>query len=266
MNLHPSSTAKQGNRYSEPVTKGVNRDLGPYKESQEVFCKQCGFPCNLGRDARGINEFSGETVGKGFDIDDHGYGLEGDEDNGYTPYDGSERDTTSLSNELSNRSFEDWTAGDPDSWTISGSAIETTTEGYYDRTDPDGGSTSALLTRSGSDISLSQDAGTASDFNNETVRFKVKVKCSTKGVIRLRVLVNLTLSYYSGYNRGQENFEDISITVKMPATVSSLTVYILADNADGSAYIDSASLMREGNPTTATVNSGCPQCGSFDYY
>ncbi|MFH1640552.1 MAG: hypothetical protein ABIA66_01175, partial [Candidatus Omnitrophota bacterium] len=128
------------------------------------------------------------------------------------------------------------------------------------------GSTSALLARDGSDISLSQDAGTATDFNGQTIRFKVKVKCSTKGVIRLRVLVNTTLSYYSGYNRGQENFEDLSITVKCPVTVSSLTVYILADNADGSAYLDTASLMREGNPTTATVFGGCPHCGSYDYY
>ena len=263
---HPSSSAKEGNRYSTPVTKGVNRDLGPYKEAQEVYCKQCGFACNLGRDARGIDEFAGETVGKGISITDHAYGLQGSEAAGYTPYVGSDRTTSSLSNELSNRSFEDWTAGDPDSWTISGSATETTTEGYFDKTDPDLGSTSALLTRSGSSISLSQDAGTAADFNDEYVRFKVKVKCSTKGVIRLRVLVNTTLSYYSGYNRGQEMFEDLSMTVKCPATVSALTVYILADNADGSAYVDSASLLRSGNVTTAAVNSGCPHCGSFNYY
>jgi len=254
--LHPSVTGG-GNRISEPVTKGVNRDLGPLKEAQEVRCKFCGFACNLGRDARNIDEFAGETNGKGFLITDHVYTV---------PYTGEDRTTTDLSNELSNRSFEDWTAGDPDSWTISGSATETTTAGYYDKTDPDEGSTSALLARSGSDISLSQDAGTASDFNGETIRFKVKVKCSTYGVVRLRVLINTTLSYYSGYNRGQENFEDLGITVKCPATVSSLTVYILADSADGSAYVDTASLLRSGNTTTATVTSGCSHCGSFNYY
>jgi len=263
--LHPSPTGG-GHRYSDPVTKGVNRDLGPLKEAQEVKCKFCGFACNLGRDARNLNEFAGETIGKGISITDHAYGLQGSEALGYTHYVGSDRTTSSLSNELDNRSFEDWTAGDPDDWTISGSATETTTEGYYDKTDPDLGSKSALLARSGSDISLSQDANTASDFNGETIRFKVKVKCSTQEVIRLRVLINTTLSYYSGYNRGQENFEDLSITVKCPATVSSLTVYILADNANGSAYIDTASLMRLGNPTTVTHVGGCPMCGSYNYY
>ena len=255
-NLHPSPTAKQGNRYSESVTRGVNRDLGPYKEAQEVFCKQCGFPNNLGRSARNVNEFAGETIGQGFTITDHNYDV---------PYTGEDRTTTTLSNELQNRSFEDWKAGNPDNWTISGSATKTTTSGYYDITDPDSGSTSALLTRSGSSISLSQAMGTPTDFNNQNIRFKVKIKCSTKNVIRLQIDVNGT-SYYSGYNRGQQMFEDLSLTVKCPATVSSLTVYILADNANGSAYLDTANLMREGNMTTSTVSSGCLQCGSFDYY
>jgi len=256
-NLHPSPTARQGNRISNPVTKGLSKDLGPWKESQEVYCKQCGFACNLGRDARGIDEFSGATIGRGFLITDHVYDV---------PYTGEDRTTTDLSNELSNRSFEDWTAGNPDSWTLSGSATETTTEGYFDHTDPDEGSKSALITRNGSDISLSQTMGTPTDFNDQAVRFKVKVKCTTKGVVRLRVLVNGTLSYYSGYNRGQERFEDLSLTVKCPATVSSLTVYILIDNVNGTAYLDTANLLREGNPTTATVQGGCKHCGSYNYY
>lgn len=256
-NLHPSPTSRYGSRYSEPVTKGVNRDLGPYKEAQEVFCKQCGMACNLGRDARNVDEFSSETVGQGFTITDHAYDV---------PYDGSDRTTTDLSTELTNGSFENWTAGDPDDWTISGSATETTTGGYYDNTDPLLGSKSALLTRSGSDISLSQTMATPTDFNDQYVSFKVKVKCSTKEVIRLRVLVNTTLSYYSGYNRGQERFEDVTITVKVPAVVSALTVYVLADNANGSAYIDSGILLRSGNPTTAKVGGGCRHCGSFNYY
>lgn len=260
--LHPSKTARYGNRYAEPITRGRHKDLGPWKEAQEVFCRFCGFACNLGRDSRGINEFVGETVAKGFTIDDHDY------DDGHHDthdYDGTGRSTTALSNELSNRSFEDWTAGDPDNWTLSGSATETTTEGYYDRTDPDLGSTSALITRSGSDISLSQSPSTPANFNNEYLRFKVRVKCTTKEVIRLRVAVDSS-DYYSGYNRGQENFEDLFLTVKCPLSVSSLTVYILADNANGSAYIDTTSLLRNGNPTTATIQSGCPMCGSYDYY
>ena len=258
--LHPSPTAKTGTIQTNAVTKGLHQDVGAYPASKEVYCKQCGFRCNLARDVRGVDSFVGEAVSKGFSISDHDY------DDGHTDdhdYDGSGRTTSTLSEELSNSSLDDWTAGSPDSWTLSGTVTQTTTAGYYDN--PTISSASALFTRSGSDISLSQAASTPSDFNAETLTFRVRVKSTTNGVIQLQVSVNST-DYFSSYNVAQQNFQELSVLVKCPTTVSSLTVYILANNANGSAYVDNARLTRYGNPTTASVSSGCPHCGSYDYY
>ena len=263
MELHPSPTAKQGNLPSDDVvTKGINQDVGAFPATKDVYCKFCGFPCNTARDIRNVDAFAGETIGQGFKITDHGYPTRAEIDAGDT-YEGSERSTTALTAELSNGSFEDWTAGDPDSWTLSGSVTEETASGYFDSSDD--GTSSAKVTRSGSDISLSQAMSTPSDFNGNTIIFRVRVKSSTNEVIRLRVAVN-SVDYYSSYNFAQQNFQELSCMVICPATVSSLTVYILADSANGTAYIDQAILARSGNPITATVSAGCPQCGSYNYY
>ena len=214
----------------------------------------------MSRDARNINEFAGETIEKGFSITDHDY------DDGHTDthdYDGSGRTTSSLSAELSNGSFEEWTAGSPDDWTVSGSVTQNSTSGYFNWMDK--GVSSVQITRSGSDISLSQDASTPSDFNSNILNFGVRVKSIVNEVVRLRVDIN-SVSYYSNYNIGQQNFQDVSMTITCPATVTTLTVYILIDSEDGTAYIDSAVLNRNGNPTTVTVNYGCPHCGSTNYY
>lgn len=259
MNLHPSKTARSGNIKSDAVTRGVNADVAPFKASREVWCRQCGFRCNLDRDARNIDEFIGETIGQGFKITDHDYDSPGEDHD----YDGTGRTTTSLSAELSNGSFEDWTAGSPDSWTISGTVTQNTTSGYYEWTDD--GVSSMEVTRSGSDISCSQAMSTPSDFNNNKIIFRARVKSGTNEVIRLRVDIN-GVTYYSHYNVAQQRFQELSVDVKCPATVSSLTVYILADSADGTAYVDSCILARSGNPTTSTVTAGCPNCGSYNYF
>jgi hypothetical protein len=232
MQGHPSPSAKQGHLSADDVvTKGVNRDIGAFPATKDVYCKQCGFVCNLARDIRNIDQFAGETITSG--------------------------------TELSNGSFEDWTAGSPDHWTVSGTVTEETSSGYFD--DSDDGVSSARITRSGSDISLSQAMATPSDFNSNTVIFRIRVKSSTNEVIRLRVDIN-SVSYYSSYNIAQQNFQELSCVVICPATVSSLTVYILADNANGTAYIDQAILARSGNPTTVSIQAGCPMCGSYNYY
>jgi len=229
--LHPSRTAKSGALPSDDVVKkGVNSDVGAFSATKDVYCKQCGFVCNTDKDARKVDEFAGETITSG--------------------------------TELSNGSFEDWTAGSPDDWTLSGSVTKETSSGYFD--DSDEGVASADITRSGSDISLSQAMTTPSDFNGNTVIFRARVKSSTNEVIRLRVDIN-SVSYYSAYNFAQQNFQELAVTVICPSVVSSLTVYILADNANGTAYVDQAILARSGNPTTAAVRAGCPHCGSYDY-
>ena len=249
--MHPSSTAKSGHLdSSDVISKGVNRDIGPFSATKDVYCRQCGFICNLSRDLKNLDEFVGETAGQGFTITDH-------------DYDGGSRTTTSLSLELANGSFEDWTAGSPDDWTLVGSVTQTTTEGYYDPSD--GGVSSAAVVRSGSDISSSQAMSTPSDFNGNTVVFRARVKSLTNEVIRLRMDIN-GVTHYSSYNTAQQRFRELSLTVICPATVSSLTVYVLADNANGTAYIDQAILARSGNPTTGSIRAGCSQCGSYNYY
>jgi len=231
MELHPSPTARRGNVPHDAVTVGVHADKGAYPASKEVWCKQCGFRCNLARDARGINEFAGETITSG--------------------------------NELTNGSFENWTAGNPDDWTVSGSVTQNQTPGYYDWRD--NGLSSCQITRSGSTIFLSQAMATPSDFNGNTLIFGARVKCSTNRVIWLRVDVSGT-SYYSAYNVAQQRFQELHVLVNCPDTVSSLTVYIQADSEDGTAYVDSCYLSRDGNPTTVAVNAACPHCGSYNYF
>lgn len=230
--LHPTRTAKIGHIPADDVIQtGRHRDLGPFSDLKAVWCKQCGFPCRLDRDARNIEEFSGGVITSG--------------------------------NVLSNGSFEDWTAGSPDSWTVTGTVTQNTTSGYYDWTDD--GVSSCKITRSGSDISLSQSASTPSDFNSNILGFRARVKSGTSDVIRLRADVNGT-SYYSNYNITQQRFQDLVVTVTCPTTVSSLTVYILADSVNGTAYVDSAILSRNGSPTTSAAGSGCPLCTSYNYY
>ena len=228
--LHPSPTARTGHLPSEVVTRGPNADVGPFSASKDVYCKQCGFPCNLDRDARNIDEFIGETITSG--------------------------------NILLNGSFESWTAGSPDSWTLSGSVTQVTTAGYFDPSDD--GTSSLQITRSGSTISLSQTPSTPSDFNGNVVRFRLRVKSLTAGMVRLRVTVNGT-EYYSSYNIAQQAFQELGLTVVCPATVSSLSVAVLADNANGTAYVDQCILARNGNLTTPTITSGCSHCGSYAY-
>ena len=229
--LHPSATARRGNVPSNAVTKGIHADRGPFSAATEVWCQQCGFRCNTQRDAHGINIFSGETI--------------------------------SSKNALTNGSFENWTAGNPDDWTEnSGTITQETTSGNFEWSDA--GTSSAKFTRNGSDISVSQAASTPSDFNENRVIFRIRVKSLVNGVIRLRMDINGT-SHFSSYNVAQQRFQELSISVNAPETVSSLTVYILADNQDGTAYVDTAILARSGNPTTVSSGSGCPHCHSFDY-
>lgn len=254
-NLHPSSTAKRGHRKAEPVTRGLSPDLGPYFEAQEVFCKQCGMACNLGRDARNVDNFVGEASGK--------YTNTEQDDGSY-----EQVFSESSANEITNGGFEDWTAGSPDDWTVSGTVTQNTTDGYYDIVvggEDSQGSSSLQATYSGSTISLSQTMGTPSNFNSNIVRFKARVKCTTKDVVRLKIVLNST-TYTSSYNRGQQRFEDISLVVTAPATVTSLTASVLLDSGTGTAYIDNVLLSRNGNPITTGVSAGCPHCGSYNYY
>ncbi len=228
---HPSSTARRGNVPTNAITRGVHADRGPFSAKSDVGCQQCGFKANTERDAQNIDKFAGETITSG--------------------------------NELSNGSFEDWTGGNPDSWTEnSGSITQETTVGNFESSDD--GTSSALFTRSGSDISVSQAVATPSDFNDDVVIFRARVKSVTNDVIRLRMDINGT-SHFSSYNVAQQNFQELSISVNTPVTVSSLTVYILADDQNGTAYVDQSIIKRNGNPTTASVDSGCPHCGSFDF-
>src|SRR3990167_1496024 len=260
LELHPSPTARQGNTPSDAITRGRHSDLGPFSANREVWCRQCGFRCNLERDARNINEFAGEVIQKGFSITNHDYDGPHGSDLDYT---GSGRTTSTFTDEISNGSFENWTAGSPDSWTVTGSVTQITTAGFFEWRD--GGVSSLRMVRSGSTIQLSQSPATPSDVGNDTLNFRVRVKSLVNGVIRIRVDINGT-TYSSSYNVAQQNFQDMVLRLKCPATVSSLTVYIMADNKDGTAYIDSAVLNRDGAPTIASASAGCPHCSSFDYY
>ena len=136
------------------------------------------------------------------------------------------------------------------------------TAGYFDPSDD--GTSSALITKTSSTISLSQTPSTPSDFNGNIVTFRARIKSLTNGVVRLRLTINGT-AYYSDYNTAQQRFRDLVVTRICPATVSSLSVAVLADDASGTAYVDQCILARNGNPTSPTITSGCPHCGSSNY-
>jgi len=230
---HPTSTARSGYRHTDAIYRGRHADIQPYKASRIVWCRQCGFRCNLDRDARGVGVFSGETLTDG--------------------------------NEATNGGFEDWTLGAPDDWTVSGSVSEETTLIDLTSINETVSSSSCKIVRAGSDISLNQAMGTPSDFNSNRIYIRARVKSTVKDIIRLKVTVNST-DYYSSYNRGQQTYEDLSTIIKCPSTVSSLTLYILADSEDGTAYVDNVSIMRSGSSTTASFAAGCPLCTSYNYY
>lgn len=231
MELHPSPTARRGNIPSDAVTKGIHKEVGPFLSFGAVWCQQCGFRCHLSRDARNLNQFVGETITSG--------------------------------NKLTNGSFENWTGSTPDNWTLSGSVSQETTRGLFDWRDD--GASSVKIVRSGSDIQLSQSPSTPSDFNDNYVRFGVRVKSDTLGVIRLQVDIN-SVTHQSSYNIAQQRFQELVIGFQAPVSVSSMTVYVKADAANGTAYIDSATLARDGAPTTSAIDSGCPHCGSSLYF
>lgn len=234
--LHPSPTARTDARPTNAVLTGLHRDTKPYKATRIVWCRQCGFRCNLDRDARGLNEFCGDSITSG--------------------------------NAITNGTFENWIGSNPDDWTVSGSVTQNTTEGYYDKSEFDKGgfdNNSCSIVRSGSDITLSQTLSTPSNFNGNRVYFGAKVKCATANVVRLSITINST-TYYSAYNRGQQAFESVSMIRLCPATVSSISVSVLADNENGTAYVDSVSLIRASNPTTSGFGGGCPHCQSYSYY
>jgi len=233
---HPTRTARSGHPQITTVSRGPHADLGALPEAKRVYCRNCGFICNLARDARVRDwELTGHTIVS--------------------------------SNELSNGSFEDWTAGSPDDWTVSlngGTITQNTTDGFFDFRD--GGISSAELLRSGSGsgISLTQSMATPSDFNNQIVSFSVRVKCSTNGVITIILAIN-GIDHQRGYNVSEQRFQELTVTEQSPTTVSSLTVSILSDSTVATAYIDSASLSRDGAPPDVSVSSGCPNCGSGFY-
>lgn len=258
--LHPSKTGRGGTLDGDVIRKGLNADTGPYSEARWVYCKQCGFPCNLDRDLRGLTDFAGETIISG--------------------------------NLISNGSFENWTGGSPDSWTLSGSVSQVQTAGYFDPSD-DGTSSlnltqtgltsgGALLLQSGLSlglqeggrlllveggivsVSLSQTMTSLSSYGNNFLSFRARVKSLTNDVMRLRISIN-DVHYYSFYNIAQQAFQEVTVGAWCPATVSTLHVYVLADNASGTAYVDQVVLSRNGSPTTASVQAGCAHCGSFNY-
>lgn len=261
MRMHPTPTARHGHlRSDDVVTRGVNADTGPYRATMDVYCSQCGFVCNLDRDIRNVDEFAGEEI--------------------------------TIANGLQNGSFEHWTGSTPDNWTVNGSVAQVSTPGYFDHSDF--GTSSIQLIQTGiitagdlllgtgrfvllhtgghiqlgqsgvRNVSIGQQISNPSAFNGQNLTFRARVKSLTNDVVKLRVLMN-DVSYYSSYNIAQQAFQEMHVQVKCPGVVSVLAVYIMADNAIGTAYVDQAYLARNGNSTTSDVTAGCPSCGSFFY-
>ena len=234
--IHPTRTARRGHPRFDTITHGLHADIAVFPEAGRVYCRNCGFICNTARDDQS----------KSWDLD------------GFT---------ITSNNQLTNGSFEDWTVGSPDSWTVSGNTVtQETTDGFYDWRDDGsgGGVSSAKLVRSGSDISLSQSESTPSDYNDIQVSVRASVKSTTNQMVRLKLSMNGT-DYYSNYNVAQQRFQELTITEKAPAVVSSLTVYILADSSDGTAYVDDVILVRDSVPPSRNAPTGCPLCGSHAY-
>ena len=197
---------------------------GTYPESGFVHCRQCGHVVNRNR---------------------HGYGIDGEGNN--------ETDTTLLTD----GDFENWTGNTLDSWTITGSTVtKESTRGYFKT-----GSFSAKLVRSGSDITIAQTVSTTNT-QSQTLEFFAFVKSVTNSIARLRLNVNGTL-YYSAYNIAQAPWQTLFLRVTTPASVTSLSAAVIADQTNGTLYADSLRLYRGKNPVTSVASDGCPLCGSY---
>lgn len=231
-----------------------------------MYCQFCGFPCNLDRDIRDLDQFCGEEINADELTDTTGAPLTlEDSETPLTLEDGSTLLFTGeliSRSQLFNGSFESWTTGNPNIWTLSGSVTQATDAGYYDPSDD--GASSCRITKAGSAISLSQTAATPSAFGGNTTIFRARVKSLTNDVVRLRLTVN-NLNYYSEYNVAQQAFQELSVLAICPRTVTSLSVAILADNASGTAYVDQCKLARNGNSIVVNIVNGCPHCGSLNY-
>lgn len=264
--LHPSPSRKQSAIPANPITKGLHADTGPLRETRYVHCKQCGFVCHLDRDARGIDQFDGEVYASDVTEQEHSPLTieDGETPLGLNLGDGSFLTTGELisGSQLFNGSFENWTGGNPDTWTVSGSVTQATLAGYFDPSDD--GASALKITKTSSTISLSQSASTPSLFGGNIVTFRARVKSLVNDVVILRLTVN-GVDHYSSYSIAQQRFQELSVLVNCPQTVSSLSVAILADNASGTAYVDQCKLARNGNPIVVNSVSGCPHCASFNY-
>lgn len=229
METHPSPTAKQGFLDYRAMRNPGAVDV---PESGYVHCRQCGFVANSARDAKNIDG------------------------------DGGSASSTSM---LTDGGLENWTGNTLDSWAITGSTVtKETTRGFYRHYVDSAGSASAKLVRAGSDITISGTVSSPSGANGEALWLMAWVKCETNNVVRLRLRINGT-DYYSAYNEAQVNWRQLSVRRDAISSISSMSVAILADNADGTAYVDDLLLQRAGSIPTEAVSAGCPQCGSFFY-
>jgi len=147
-------------------------------------------------------------------------------------------ETLVFDNLLSNWDFEDFSGGNPDSWTeTSGNWTQETTRLKH-------GSSAITVAASGADAQLTQNLFTAVNVDQvvtNTINIRGHVFATAASTARLRVSFDGGTTFTNGpYHGGKDAWEGPSvqyITVRVPADSTSITVYLeVADG--GTAYFD----------------------------
>ena len=135
--------------------------------------------------------------------------------------------------------YENWTGGVPDSWTVAGAgatATQLTTFGQFRS-----GLSAALLTRSGADCSLTQDAATLTEVAAWWQGRRVVLSASVYATVasRVRLVINDGVgSSTSSFHTGGSGWETLTVSRTMDASATQAVIGLEIVTGDTTARID----------------------------
>ena len=151
--------------------------------------------------------------------------------NGCTPLD---------NNVLENNGFEDWTAGNPDNWPLSGTGATVTEETTLVYT----GSSATKLTRNGTDAILSQDVvskfGGSAFWQGRSITVKAKV--ISDGTAVARIVIDDGVSPTGSSTTTSTSWTDLSVTHTIDNAATAVLIKLETLTSDGSVYYDRIAL------------------------
>ncbi len=139
-------------------------------------------------------------------------------------------------NLLFNGGLEAWTGGAPDYWVLTGAGAMVTAESVSVRE----GSTSARVTRAGSDVFLTQSVTSYKDHIGETFSLGAWVMASAASQARLAITDGLR-TMYSPWHSGGGTWEFLEVELVVRRVATRLEVSLEVIGTDGDVFFDGAS-------------------------